>query len=123
MPQRFQRSSELKQVKHFKQVKSWRMSSLGPSSTDFQLFESVNLTTSIYIISSFTLKRLIKSRIEDRHSRWFLPFQLFESVNLYNININLLSSPSPKSSRPRPNPKPKAVSNPSPIGTGACTYV
>ena len=58
------------------------MSSLGPSSTDFQLIASVNLTTSIYIISSFTLNRLIKSRIEDRHGRWFLPFK--SVLNLFN---------------------------------------
>ena len=49
------------------------MSSLSPSSTDFQLIASVNLTTSIYIISSFTLNRLIKSGIEDRHSRCYFP--------------------------------------------------
>ena len=41
------------------------MSSLVSSWTDFQLIASVNLTTSIYIISSFTLSSLIKSRIED----------------------------------------------------------
>ena len=63
------------------------MSSLGPSSTDFQLIASVNLTTSIYIISSFTLNRLIKSRIEDRHQAWQMVSSLQKCVKSIQLKL------------------------------------
>ena len=74
----FQHCSVLKQVKHFQHVSKLNLGEChlsASSSTDFKLIASVNLTTSIYIISSFTLNRLIKSRagIEDRHSRCYIP--------------------------------------------------